>query len=125
MKNKRFCLTKQLTNLHRSEKKQNYNDSASLDGKVERLKTDQRLPQIGWNYLETERESPIFKGIDNGYVYYAHSYHAKSKANRIATSDYGSEVTAASQKDNVFGTQFHPEKSGKLGLKILNNFLRL
>lgn len=96
-----------------------------LGGKVTRVDTDLRLPLIGWNNLKVGKDSPLFEGIENGHVYYVHSYHPENSKARIATSDYGAEITANAQKGKGFGTQFHPEKSGKLGLKILDNFLRL
>jgi len=89
-----------------------------------RIDKDLRIPQIGWNSLKLYNDSPIFKDLNNGdYVYFVHSYFADcDKKNVIATSDYGIEFTAAVQKDNVFGCQFHPEKSGDVGLKILKSF---
>ncbi len=89
-----------------------------------RIDKNLRIPQIGWNSLKLYNNSPIFKELsDNDYVYFVHSYFAEcDKKNVIATSDYGIEFTAAVQKDNVFGCQFHPEKSGEIGLKILKGF---
>ncbi len=89
-----------------------------------RIDKDLRIPQIGWNSLKLYNDSPIFKDLNNGdYVYFVHSYFADcDKKNVIATSDYGIEFTAAVEKDNVFGCQFHPEKSGDVGLKILKSF---
>lgn len=89
-----------------------------------RIDKDLRIPQIGWNSLKLYNDSPIFKDLSNGdYVYFVHSYFADcDKKNVIATSDYGIEFTAAVEKDNVFGCQFHPEKSGDVGLKILKSF---
>lgn len=89
-----------------------------------RIDKELRIPQIGWNSLKFYNNSPIFKELNEGdYVYFVHSYFADcDKKNVIATSDYGIEFTAAVQKDNVFGCQFHPEKSGDVGLKILKSF---
>jgi len=97
------------------------------NGKVERIKTKLRLPHIGWNSLEiTKRDCPLFKGINNGFVYFVHSYHPLPKKDLIAaTTNYGCVVTASVWKDNVYGTQFHPEKSGITGLQILKNFLEV
>lgn len=95
-----------------------------VGGRVVPFETDLRVPHIGWNDL-TLRDSPIFKGLpEKPYVFFVHSYHAAEVAqeNIIAASDYGYEFTAAVQKDNVFGTQFHPEKSGELGVSIIKNF---
>ncbi|KXA91133.1 imidazole glycerol phosphate synthase, partial [candidate division MSBL1 archaeon SCGC-AAA259E17] len=73
-----------------------------------------------------EKDCPIFRGIEDGYVYYAHSYHVNPQGEvLVATSEYGTDVTASVWDENIFGTQFHPEKSGKLGLKILQNFLEI
>lgn len=99
-----------------------------IEGKIVpfegRIDKSLRIPQIGWNSLKLYNNSPIFKErSDNDYVYFVHSYFAEcDKKNIIATSDYGIEFTAAVQKDNVFGCQFHPEKSGEIGLKILKGF---
>lgn len=92
-----------------------------FDGKIDKKYL---IPHIGWNSLKFYNNSPIFKDLNDGdYVYFVHSYYAEcDKKNIIATSDYGMEFTAAVQKENVFGCQFHPEKSGEAGLKILKNF---
>ena len=89
-----------------------------------RIDKDYRIPHIGWNALKLYNKSPIFKYLKDGdYVYFVHSYYAEcDKKNVIATSDYGKEFTAAVQNENVFGCQFHPEKSGETGLKILKGF---
>ena len=84
-----------------------------------------KIPQIGWNALHfTENKSPLFRFIKEGdCVYFVHSFHAVNCAESvIATAEYGAELTAAVQRDNVFGCQFHPEKSGKVGLNILRAF---
>ena len=83
-----------------------------------------KIPQIGWNALEFKKESPLFKYIHQGdFVYFVHSYHGTDCDDSvIAVTDYGIKVTAAVMKDNVFGTQFHPEKSGAVGLNILRAF---
>lgn len=83
-----------------------------------------QIPHIGWNSLKfTGKKSSIFKYINEGdYVYFVHSYHAQSCPNVIAVSGYGENLVAAVGKDNVYGCQFHPEKSGEVGLKILKAF---
>jgi len=98
-----------------------------IKGKVTKIKTNLKLPQIGWNKLKIKRrDCPLFKGLEDGYVYFVHSYHAEPLEDVVvATTDYGCEVTAAVWKNNVYGVQFHPEKSGRIGLKILKNFLEL
>lgn len=82
-----------------------------------------KLPQMGWNALHFDRRSPLLRYINEGdYVYFVHSYCAVDLDSRIAYTDYGGEITAAVEKGNVMGTQFHPEKSGKVGLQILRVF---
>lgn len=84
-----------------------------------------KIPHIGWNALHfSGRESPLFRYIkESDCVYFVHSYYAADcEKNVIATAEYGAELTAAVQKGNVFGCQFHPEKSGKVGLSILRAF---
>lgn len=97
-----------------------------LAGSVEKVKTNLKLPHIGWNWLKIENaKCPLFEGVPEGYVYYAHSYHARpEKEITVATSDYAGDITAAVwNRENIYGVQFHPEKSGKMGLKLLKNFL--
>ena len=86
-----------------------------------------KVPHIGWNGLHIERESRLLKGCKEGeYVYFVHSYFATNCRNsRIASVEYGKGLTAAVEKDNVFGCQFHPEKSGEVGLRILQNFCNI
>ncbi len=89
------------------------------------IPTDYKIPHIGWNALTITRpNSPIFRYLKNGdHVYFVHSYYATDCADSvIATAEYGAPLTAAVQKDNIFGCQFHPEKSGKVGLDILRAF---
>ncbi len=83
-----------------------------------------KIPQIGWNALEFRKETPIFKYIKNGdYVYFVHSFYAADCDEAItAVTDYGAPLTASVQSGNVFGCQFHPEKSGDIGLNILRAF---
>lgn len=91
------------------------------------IPADYKIPHIGWNPLHIQKESPLFSGIQPGdCVYFVHSFYAADcDESVIATSEYGAELTAAVQKGNVFGCQFHPEKSGKVGLKILKAFARM
>ncbi|MDX8525308.1 imidazole glycerol phosphate synthase subunit HisH [Mesorhizobium sp. MSK_1335] len=89
-----------------------------------------KIPQIGWNTIELTRPHPLFSGIGTGpkglHAYFVHSYHldAKKPGEVLAIADYGGPVTAAVARDNVAGTQFHPEKSQALGLALITNFLR-
>ena len=96
-----------------------------IQGSVERINTTLKLPHIGWNSLRFHNDSPLFAGLDEGcFVYFVHSFCAvgTDPGQVIATTDYGASVVAAVQRGNVFGTQFHPEKSGEVGLAMLKNF---
>lgn len=88
------------------------------------IPSDYKIPHIGWNKLEiVDNNSPIFKYINDGdHVYFVHSYFADTKNNVIAYTDYGAKITAAAANGNIFGCQFHPEKSGNVGLNILRAF---
>ena len=84
-----------------------------------------KIPHIGWNNLDIKNKDGLFKGIDGSpYVYFVHSYYLDAKDKGIVTSqtNYGTIIDASVQKGNVFATQFHPEKSGEVGLKMLKNF---
>lgn len=85
---------------------------------------DYKIPHIGWNSLHFTQKSPIFKYIkENDFVYFVHSFHATGcEENTIAVTEYGAPLTAAVSSGNVFGCQFHPEKSGDIGLNILKAF---
>jgi imidazole glycerol-phosphate synthase subunit HisH len=89
-----------------------------------------KIPQIGWNTIDLTRAHPVFAGIETGEsglnAYFVHSYHFQTKntQNRLATVEYGGQMTAVVAKDNMIGTQFHPEKSQTLGLALIGNFLR-
>ncbi len=92
------------------------------------IPADLKIPQIGWNALIFKGEkSPLFRYIEEGdFVYFVHSYYGANCAeSTIATTEYGAELTAAVAKDNVYGCQFHPEKSGGVGLSILRAFCEL
>ena len=95
-----------------------------MDGRIPK---DLPIPHIGWNELMLKQPSPLMKNTANGdYVYFVHSYYAETPPEYvIATTDYGVEMTAAVQKDNVYGCQFHPEKSSEVGLSILKAFCEL
>jgi glutamine amidotransferase len=105
-------------------------DAQGLDlvpGRNVRFKGDRKVPHMGWNELSVEREHPLVEGVDGQYAYFVHSYYARpdDEAAVIATTDYGIEFPAivADEAGTVFGTQFHPEKSGETGLQILRNFV--
>ena len=86
-----------------------------------------KIPHIGWNLLKFKKESPLFKYIkEDDYVYFVHSYYAaECDESVIAVTEYGAELTAAVANGNVYGCQFHPEKSGEVGMRILKAFVEL
>ncbi|HKQ81971.1 MAG TPA: imidazole glycerol phosphate synthase subunit HisH [Steroidobacteraceae bacterium] len=99
-----------------------------LPGRVQRFADREGLPvpHMGWNQLNLSRPSPLFNDIENGdYVYFVHSYAAPLGSHSIASSEYGVPFTAVVQRGNVYGAQFHPERSARIGSLLLRNFLRL
>ena len=96
--------------------------------KIDNQKGKYKLPHIGWNEIEIQKDSKIFKDIKNkSHMYFVHSYEfiPEDKSVILATTNYSSKIVCAVEKENVFGTQFHPEKSDKCGLKMIDNFLKL
>ena len=102
-----------------------------ISGKVSKIDNQGakfKLPHIGWNEIHIIKGSKIFKGIENNsHMYFVHSYEfvPEDKSVISATIDYSSNVVCAAEKENIFGTQFHPEKSDKMGLRIVENFITL
>lgn len=101
-----------------------------LKGKICRIpKTEGlKIPHMGWNSLHLENEGRLFKGIsENPYVYFVHSYYLMAEDEKIvrASAEYGTHIHASVEQGNVFACQFHPEKSSKVGLQILKNFVEL
>ena len=101
-----------------------------LEGKVVRFpeSLSVKIPHTGWNQLEVQNDTSLFNGISSGaYVYFNHSYYcqAKDSSDVIASTHYGLSYACAVQRENIFGVQFHPEKSQAVGLQILKNFLEL
>ena len=102
-----------------------------ISGKVSKIDNQNgkfKLPHIGWNELNIVKASQIFRDIKNkSHMYFVHSYEFIPKDKNVisATTDYSSSIVCSIEKENIFGTQFHPEKSDKEGLKIINNFLNL
>jgi glutamine amidotransferase len=102
-----------------------------VSGKVSKIDNQNgkyKLPHIGWNQINIFKDSKIFKGIENNsHMYFVHSYEfvPKNKDVISATTDYSSNIVCSIEKENIFGTQFHPEKSDKIGLQIINNFINL
>jgi imidazole glycerol-phosphate synthase subunit HisH len=86
-----------------------------------------KVPHMGWNKLEFVKSSPLLDGLEEDYVYFVHSYYVSAENSEalLAKANYHEEVSAVVGKDNIFGMQFHPEKSSKLGMALLNNFLKL
>jgi glutamine amidotransferase len=95
-----------------------------IDGSIP---SELKIPQIGWNGLIFKKESPLFKYLKDGdFVYFVHSYYATDcDESLLATTEYGKELTAAVAYKNIMGCQFHPEKSGEVGLKILKAFCEM
>ena len=102
-----------------------------IPGKVSKIDNQNgkfKLPHIGWNQINIVKESKIFKYINNNsHMYFVHSYEFIPEDKNVisATTDYSSNIVCSVEKENIFGTQFHPEKSDKIGLKIINNFINL
>ena len=102
-----------------------------ISGKVSKIDNQNgkyKLPHIGWNQINILKDSKIFKNIENNsHMYFVHSYEFMPKDKNVisATTDYSSNIVCSVEKENIFGTQFHPEKSDKTGLKIIDNFINL
>lgn len=98
-----------------------------MKGRVVKLPSRVKIPQMGWNKIELKKESRLMQGIKRGeYFYFVHSYYALPREDvTVATTYYSTEIPAVVEKGNAFATQFHPEKSGKVGLRILENFVEL
>ena len=102
-----------------------------ISGKVSKIDNQNgkfKLPHIGWNQINILKDSMIFKNIENNsHMYFVHSYEfiPEDKSVISATTDYSSNIVCSVERENIFGTQFHPEKSDKIGLKIINNFINL
>ena len=124
-----ICLGMQLL-FERSLEHGEHEGLGLLEGTVRpisrRIDAGLKIPQIGWNALHFVRESPLFASVKEGdYVYFVHSYAAEDcEDSLIAVTEYGAELTAAVGRDNIYGCQFHPEKSGEVGLNILRCFCR-
>ena len=102
-----------------------------ISGKVSKIDNQNekyKLPHIGWNQINIVKDSKIYNDIqNNSHMYFVHSYEfiPEDKSVISATTDYSSKIVCSVEKDNIFGTQFHPEKSDKTGLKIIDNFIKL
>lgn len=118
-----ICLGMQL--MCKSSEEGNTKGLGIFDVDVVKFTSKVKVPQMGWNQIY-DLKSDLFKGIsENEFMYLVHSFYAPNCDEAIATTDYELEYASALQKDNFYGTQFHPEKSGAVGEKILDNFLKL
>lgn len=120
------CLGQQIL-FTKSEESKGVKGLDVLKGEVLRLPEGLKVPHMGWNNLELKNKCRLLEGICNDYMYFVHSYYVKPEEEDIiaATTSYGIDIPAAICKDNVFATQFHPEKSGEIGLNILKNFVKI
>jgi glutamine amidotransferase len=124
-----ICLGLQLI-FESSEETPGVSGLGLIKGKIVRIPDTPglKIPHIGWNDIKIKPESRLFKNVsDVAYVYFVHSYYlqAEDEADVAATTEYGAHIHAAVEKGNIFATQFHPEKSGDIGLQILKNFCSL
>lgn len=124
-----ICLGLQLL-FDRSDEAPGVEGLGILKGEILKIpeKEGLKIPHMGWNSLEFPREGRLFQGMElNPYVYFVHSYYLKAAEEEIVTAmaEYGVQIHASVEKDNVFACQFHPEKSGETGLQILRNFAGL
>lgn len=120
------CLGMQLMVERSDESRKEHIDCLSLiPGTVERMQVgDLRLPHMGWNTVTPVNDNPLFNGIaKNSYFYFVHSFSVAVGSYTLATCDYGTPFSAALHKDNFYGVQFHPERSGEAGAQLLKNFV--
>ncbi|EOV9525291.1 imidazole glycerol phosphate synthase subunit HisH [Bacillus cytotoxicus] len=118
-----ICLGMQLL-FEKSEEMKSSNGLGLLPGVVRKLQVPYKIPHMGWNRLTKTKEMPIWNRVaDGSFVYYVHSYYAECPNDMICgTSEYGISVPGLVAKGNIFGAQFHPEKSGEIGIQMLTNF---
>jgi glutamine amidotransferase len=120
-----ICVGMQLL-YERSLEHGDYAGFGVLAGTVERFRHAPRVPHMGWNSLEVLRQHPFVKGLgENAYAYFLHSFRAGVDASTLAATEHGELFAAIVARDNVMGTQFHPEKSQTAGAIVLDNFLRI
>lgn len=124
-----ICLGLQLL-FERSDESPGVEGLGILKGETLRIpdRPGWKIPHMGWNSLHLENEGRLFRGIpENAYVYFVHSYYLRAASEQIvrASTEYCAHIHASVEKDNVFACQFHPEKSGDVGLRILKNFVEL
>mgnify|MGYP002619947727 CR=1 FL=1 len=121
-----ICLGMQLL-FGESEEHGRHEGLGLLPGRVVRFRGPFKVPHMGWNRLKFERTNPLTDGLDPGHVYFVHSFHAipEEPGDLLATTDYFGPVTAIVGRGQLYGMQFHPEKSGELGMRLLDRFLAL
>ena len=121
-----ICLGQQVL-MSTSEESPGVSGLDLFKGDVKYLPKDVKVPHMGWNQLKVVNDSPILEGVDCEYFYFVHSYHVVPTEDSIIAGvcEYGGDVVASLSQNNLFSTQFHPEKSGNAGLKILKNFVNL
>lgn len=119
-----ICLGMQL--LFENSAEGNVNCLGILKGSVKKFKKMKKIPQIGWNQVKVTKETALLEGIRDDYFYYVNSYYCVPKDKKViaGTTSYGEEFAGVVVKDNIFGVQFHPEKSGPVGFKLLKNFAK-
>ncbi len=98
-----------------------------LQGEVIRFKGEYKIPHMGWNDLSFQQKNPLLTDLEEGHVYFVHSFHARAlnPSDVLALTQYHQEVIAIVGRNHIYGMQFHPEKSGSLGMKLLHNFLKI
>ena len=124
-----ICLGLQLL-FERSDETDGVEGLSILKGEIVRIpdKEGLKIPHIGWNSLHLTKDSKLFKGLDqDSYVFFVHSYYLRAECAEdvVATTDYSTTLDVAVEKENVYACQFHPEKSGDIGLMILKNFANI
>jgi len=123
-----ICLGMQLL-LDKSEECKNNNSGLGIiKGNVLKFRNVNKIPHMGWNTVSIVKDTPLFNGINNNeYFYFVHSYFVSPTNNNdiLGLCEYGDNFTCALNKNNIYATQFHPEKSGKVGLKLIENFVEL
>ena len=97
-----------------------------FDGECEHFPAEVKSPHVGWNHLDVSAHSRLFQGVPSqSFVYFSHSFRAPLTGDTVASCEYGGKFSAAVERDHLFGVQFHPEKSGDVGLQLLRNFCEL
>lgn len=119
-----ICLGYQL--LYEFSEEGNCEGLRIFNGEVKKFpqKENIKIPHMGWNRIKVKGNSKLLKGVDNQFVYFVHSYYVENRDKSIVSSvcEHGIEFDSSIESGNIFGTQFHPEKSGEVGLQILKNF---